>query len=44
MAQKCTVPAARDRKMSGGDEPLVMPTAYDSLGLYGAALAPSGRC
>ena len=32
MAQKCTVPALRDRKVSRGDDPLVMLTAYDAPG------------
>ena len=32
MAQKCTVPAVRDRKVSRGDDPLVMLTAYDAPG------------
>jgi len=32
MAQKCTVPAVRDRKVSRGDAPLVMLTAYDAPG------------
>ena len=32
MAQKCTVPAVRDRKVARGGEPLVMLTAYDAPG------------
>jgi 3-methyl-2-oxobutanoate hydroxymethyltransferase len=32
MAQKCTVPSVRDRKVARGDDPLVMLTAYDAPG------------
>ena len=32
MAQKCTVPSVRDRKVVRGDDPLVMLTAYDAPG------------
>ena len=31
-------------EMSRGDDPLVVPIAYDALGLYGAAWAPSRHC